>query len=51
MKKKAFILAALALSMSMAGVINNTWAAEADPIPLIIIPGGNGGNTPPPGGP
>ena len=39
-----------ALVMS-ASLVTNTWAAEADPIPLIIIPGGNGGNTPPPGGP
>ncbi len=50
MKKKIILWTVLALLVQVSGV-NNTWAAEADPIPLIIIPGGNGGNTPPPGGP
>ena len=50
MKQILSLIALLALLMQGA-VINNTWAAEADPIPLIIIPGGNGGNTPPPGDP
>ena len=52
MNKRTFLIAVMALSMSMTGVVN-VWADGDDPISFIILPpgGDGGGDAPLPGGP